>query len=703
MGGMQCAGALPQPVPRKSISNPAALPLQTPLPAMQGEPMQVTSRMPVASPPPPHCAAAMRRLSAAPEGRLPTRSPEATAVGVRTPRAVMSPRLVVHRQHPAVSKIRCALASVDEFSRCARECFQHHRGSSEDDLLRFEDALECAKSLVEELGIGELTDRIFWRCVRRFDTTGDMHLSKEEFAQLCRLLLLARLHELEPTPFCRDMFIGRRRGLPSDHYEAMKVLGQGSFAVVTKVRDKASGAVRVMKTVDREMAMNSGVPFELIMEEMDKLKALDHPAILRLFEYYVDADRLYLITDFLRCGDLLQALVASHLQRSPLAEPWVQGVFVQICEGVSYIHSKGLMHKDLKLDNILLSSADPPQPVVIDVGLAELFPVEDADTFRSEEYAGSVPTVAPEVIRRSFTCKCDVWSLGCCLFGLLCQKPTAFRGPDGGLEVYPYPFSPPEGPQPEEMEAYACRMEQGPPLENFRGGEEARDLLRLMLTPDDQRRPSMPQVLAHSWLRDEGCGAEPRGLSAEKLDCLLNFDSINALEEAVLLDVASQIPLREVRGLAQLFGAMDRERDGALDAGELAAAMEAAGLEADLAGRAAAHFAREGMVEFSRFVAALLPSRRGLLMRHLHAAFRRLDADGDGVLTREDVRSLLREDSSGSCRRATRIFQALSNDGASPVSFEDFSAYFQKLCDPVPRHSRRATARASWLLAEDCG
>jgi len=574
------------------------------------------------------------------------------------------------------------------------ECLQRLNGGNDDDLLSFEDALKCVKWLAEDLGIGELTERLFWRYVRRFDTTGDWHLSREEFEQLCRLLLLAKLHELQPTPFCRDMFINRRQGQPLENYEAVKVIGQGAFAVVTKVKDKKSGAIRVMKTVDRETAMSSGVPFEVVMEEMDKLKALDHPAILRLFEFYVDPQRLYLITDFIRYGDLLQALVASHLQRSPLAEPWVRGVFRQVCEGVSYIHSKGLMHKDLKLDHILLSALDPPQPVVIDVGLAELFPLEDIDNFRSEEYAGSLPTVAPEVIRRSFTCKCDVWSLGCCLFGLLCHKPTAYRKPDGTLEIYPYPFSPPDSPEPEEMEAYARRMELGPPLENFRGGEEAQELLRLMLACDDRRRPSMPQVLAHAWLRDE---RDAKGLSADKLDCLLNFDGVNALEEAVLLDVASQIPLREVRGLAALFGSMDREKDGILDAGELAAAMEAAGLEAGLARRAAAHFAREGVVEFSRFVAALLPSRRGLFMRHLRAAFGRLDTDGDGVLTREDVRRIINDDCNGHSRRATRIFQALSNDGESPVSFDDFSEYFGNMCDPVPRCSRRVTDASCFL------
>merc|ERR1712113_108326 len=114
--------------------------------------------------------------------------------------------------------------------------------------------------------------------------------------------------------------------------------------------------------------------------------------------------------------------------------------------------------------------------------------------------------------------------------------------------------------------------------------------------------------------------------------------------------------------------------------------------DATLAHQAATHFAREGIVEFSRFVAALLPSRRGLLMRHLRHTFNRLDADGDGVLTKEDVRRLVETEGPPTEQRprlATAMFQVLSNDGESPVSFEEFRGYFENLAAASPSATQR--------------
>merc|ERR1719414_1719833 len=110
------------------------------------------------------------------------------------------------------------------------------------------------------------------------------------------------------------------------------------------------------------------------MEEVDKLKTLDHPNLLRLFEYFVDDQALYLVTDLMAGGVLLDAIVQSHMKGQPLAEQWSKRVFLDMCEGIACAHAKGVMHKDLKLDNVMLSSVEHPNAVVIDVGFAELFP-----------------------------------------------------------------------------------------------------------------------------------------------------------------------------------------------------------------------------------------------------------------------------------------------------------------------------------------
>eukprot|EP00435_Cladocopium_sp_Y103_P031438 s345_g7.t6 len=311
--------------------------------------------------------------------------------------------------------------------------------------------------------------------------------------------------------FCREMFISRRQGRPEDHYRVLGVLGKGSFGVVRKVQCRQTKAMRVMKIVDKQKALSGGYPLKLIMEEIDKLKSLDHPAVLRLFEYYADSRSLYLITDLLPGGDLLEAVEKSYAERKQLPEGWVAVVFRQACEGVAYCHAKGVMHKDLKLENIMLCSIEPPEAVVIDVGLAELFPPSEAESFKSADAAGTLATMAPEVIRGSFNAKCDVWSLGCCLYALLCTRPRRLRDSpetepsnvedDGSYYNYFYPFRPPLGESRSELKAYLERQKRGPDLARLRCSAAADDLVKEMLAYEEPSRSQMRQILAHRWLQ----------------------------------------------------------------------------------------------------------------------------------------------------------------------------------------------------------
>lgn len=568
----------------------------------------------------------------------------------------------------------------DSFKEYARECFERF-DVDKSGSLSVDELVECVEYMNSHLGIGEFRERDVAHYMRRFDINSDGSLSEEEFEEVYRYLLVVKLNEEQPTPFCRNMFLGRRMGQPSDHYDILAVVGKGSFGVVSKVLCKESRAARVLKTVDKEAAMKSGLPVSIVMEEIDKLKALDHPAILRLFEYYVSETALHLITDHLSGGELGKAVEESHLKKTPLREPWVRSVFHQVSAGVCYIHSKGVMHRDLKLENIMLGSIEPPEAIIIDVGLAELFPTTRADTYHSSAPTGSIPTMAPEVLMQSSTYKCDVWSLGCCLFGLVCLRPMWFAKPTGGNEAYPYPFQPPQSQTRLQLENYLQRQKAGPNLLNTRLEQNltgVRDLIKKMLTFSEQARPTMKQVLSHPWL--VSIGKKAQVLEPEQLDCLVNFQRNSALEEAVLLNVASQLPLDELAEFRQIFREADLDHNGKLDCRELAEAMQKAGLDPTPAREAAKKFARVGPVEFSRFVAALVPSRPELLLPHLKDAFNRLDTDGDGCITAEELQQLLTQANLKDLKAETTansMFEALG--GCDHICFEMLKRHFSEL------------------------
>lgn len=407
-------------------------------------------------------------------------------------------------------------------------------------------------------------------------------------------------HKVRDLPLAREFFIGRRMGQPADDYEITGRIGEGIYGVVDSVRCRQRDALLCMKTINKQNAIDRGMPESLIVGEVDKLKNLDHPSVLRLFHHYADEETLHIVTDLLEGGTLFQLVIDNIIALSPLTENWVNGVFLQVCDGVAYAHTKGFMHKDLKLDNIMLTTSDPPQAVIIDWGLAEAIPVE-ADTVHST-WNGTLSTMAPEVIMRRFTCKCDVWALGCCLWGLLCRQPTAFRKPNGSIEYHPYPFTPPEGRSGTELDEYLHVQRQGPNINNFRGGKDAQDLLRSLLLYDDGQRPTVQQVLKHPWFANSCCDMV---LSPCQLRSLCNFEKTTSFERAALVDRVSHLPFEELYDFSSLFRSF-QDATGMLHAAKFVNAMLNAGAEPEVAQAISSQLTRQGPVEFSLFVAALI-------------------------------------------------------------------------------------------------
>lgn len=402
--------------------------------------------------------------------------------------------------------------------------------------------------------------------------------------------------------FTRTLQVKGHTGHPDLHYHVLETLGRGSCGVVSKVQCKETQRFRCMKVVGRHTA-SSMAGSSMLNQEIETLKTLDHPSLVRLYEHFSDSNGVYLILDLFSAGTLLEVFEKKCVALCPPQERWVCDVFSQVSQGIAYAHGKGVMHKDLKLDNIMLCSESPPQAVVIDMGFSEAFPV-GSETHCSTMGAGTVSTMAPEVIKQMFSFKCDVWSLGCCLFGLLAKRPTLFRKPGGTHELSPYPFLPPVTRSKPEMEAFMDLQRKGPKWDNFNGSGGARDVVEKMLTFDPAARPCMGFVLDHAWFNEYG----PRRLITD-VSGLLHYHSMTALEQKALMDAASQLPVERLRLSMELFAAMDRDHDGRLNAQELTEGIIGAGHDAVKACDAARELTSSGPLEFSQFVAALLWSQ----------------------------------------------------------------------------------------------
>jgi serine/threonine protein kinase len=120
-------------------------------------------------------------------------------------------------------------------------------------------------------------------------------------------------------------------------------LGQGSFATVRRAVNKVTGEVVAVKIVLRKQAMMDDHTWELHVQEAEMLQKLKHPRIVRLIELFKREEELYMVTEFAAGGELFDCIVNDGVYNEEKA----QLVMKRLCDAVQYLHSKGIVHRDL--------------------------------------------------------------------------------------------------------------------------------------------------------------------------------------------------------------------------------------------------------------------------------------------------------------------------------------------------------------------
>ena len=168
------------------------------------------------------------------------------------------------------------------------------------------------------------------------------------------------IHSLSKIPISTKNVILQQMGNPLDYYDNLKKMGKGTFGTVYKVMHKQSGAIRAMKVISKKK-LKYGFTDEDILQEINVLTKLEHPHIIRIFEFYNYNKNYYIINEFCNEGDLSDKL--NKIKKFP--EFFVKILMVQIFNAVLYLHKKCVFHGDLKLENIMIDSFlsnDEPVP-----------------------------------------------------------------------------------------------------------------------------------------------------------------------------------------------------------------------------------------------------------------------------------------------------------------------------------------------------
>lgn len=334
-----------------------------------------------------------------------------------------------------------------------------------------------------------------------------------------------------------------------DKYNVVGHLGKGAFATVYRLATKSDGQLFAAKELEKRRFMKNGILDRKLETELQIMREIDHPRVVQYIDYQDIANHLYIIMEYVPCGDLQQWL---HLH-GPLPEILARAVGQQVFEALAYLHRKMITHRDIKPDNILIAndSVDGFCVKLSDFGLSKV--VKDNDTFL-KTFCGTLLYCAPEVFPHydkhlaanglnkrkdrkvmpqkhkyhSYSQSVDIWSFGGVLWYAMCLKPP-FEGvaDANGKGMFDMIMN---------TRLDTDRLRQ-------RGiSEPAIDLLLQMLNTDPSERPTPQLCLVHDWFRD---GPEPSFPDAFEL-ALNTIDEEEEVEEGAAADL-SQLSLKDPR------------------------------------------------------------------------------------------------------------------------------------------------------------
>lgn len=151
-----------------------------------------------------------------------------------------------------------------------------------------------------------------------------------------------------------DMLFSETQGKPRDHYELFENLASGTLAIIRKVQNKQSACTRSMKVIKKAF-IDLQEDEKNFMKEIAILRTLDHPNILKIYEFYHDEKCFYLISEYCENGDIFDKIQSNN---GPFSEYTAAYIIYQILSAILYCHSHNIVHRDIKAENVLIESID---------------------------------------------------------------------------------------------------------------------------------------------------------------------------------------------------------------------------------------------------------------------------------------------------------------------------------------------------------
>ncbi|SBT76869.1 calcium-dependent protein kinase 3, putative [Plasmodium ovale] len=418
--------------------------------------------------------------------------------------------------------------------------------------------------------------------------------------------------------FSRRGFILSFTGNLEDFYNlGEQPLGKGTYGCVYKATDKLLKIQRAVKVVSKKKLKN--IP--RFRQEIDIMKNLDHPNVVKLLETFEDNEHIYLVMELCTGGELFDKIV----KKGSFVEIYASFIMKQVYSVLNYLHIRNICHRDIKPENFLFYDKSTESLIkVIDFGLASYFSDINSEM---KTKAGTPYYVAPQVLTGCYDYKCDLWSAGVLLYILLCGYPPFYGESDHEI---------------------LSMVKKG--KFNFKGKEwnnitdEAKDLIKRCLTMDPMKRISASDALKHPWFRKKKCFFNlDVKMDIHVLENIKNYAFLLKFQKLAMTIIAQQSNDYDLQQLKAAFLHLDEEGKGNITKQQLKRGLESSGLklppnfdvlldQIDSDG--------SGKIDYTEFLAAAL-DRRHLSKKLIYCAFRVFDVDNDGEITTAELAHIL--------------------------------------------------------------
>ena len=425
-----------------------------------------------------------------------------------------------------------------------------------------------------------------------------------------------------------------------DTFTLSGTLGSGATSTVRKCTHKLTGDVFACKT----LALNRLTPDmrKTLACEVKIMKSLDHPNIVKLRSTFVEPYTLHIVMECCAGGELFDRLVDNPQPKGHFTEHTTQRYCIQMASALKYLHDSNIVHRDLKLENFLLTTNKPNAEIkVIDFGMSRSY--LEGESF--DQMCGTVYYLAPEVVdtRISYTEASDMWSFGVIVFAML----------SGGLPFGGFGMT---------DAAILNLILQG--TFHMTGKKwthvsaEAKDFVASLLVTDPAKRMSAGDALKHVFLTmriqekqekdvdvgslgKEGEDVGPVGLPVH---ALRQFREYSVFKRLVLSIIAFNLGEQDVAAMRSMFKEFDVEKNGVVTFAEFTQVMTAHGvMKDDEIQRVFASLDQDhtGVVKYSEFISACVDETTMLNEQRILDAFNTLDSDKTGHLSKENLREFL--------------------------------------------------------------